>query len=550
MRSALIRRLALASILAASACAAPRVGPAHDVSPKVASRLAAAPATYAPDAAQVPAANESARLRANFESGLLPAAKGSLAHEPALDTVAAVIADMVSGEQQAPSQALVTWLFWRAGAVSELARVEAMTTTGVDDLDLQTADFAGKVQASVYPEAFGIARSSRGKPAQAIVFGRRMVAVDPFPKSYATGAPITLKVKPLDAFTELRLSADDEAGGVVEVKGQTAADGSFTVTHKAPAKPGRYFLEVSGLDARTTAAMPENPWRRSLLWVPIYVGVPEPAAPDDFIRAPAPNPADVTSWGARVLEGYNAARAKAGKKPLATDGRLTTLAQEKSGVVARAGRTPPPDGALADKLAATGNPPHDYDEVHARVDTISAFVGLRLLSPLARRRVVSPDLAFVGLGVSPNAANAKGEIDYTVVEYDIEPVTKLDPAKDKQRIVDALDEQQKAEGRAAFKHDEDVAKAVQGFADEVCQGAKRPNQMKPLVDKARGVGEKYKTWNTPVWRLGYDFPRWQEVSVLAKSKEPPLPYVEVGICQGNLPAKPGGSYVVVIAYGP
>jgi hypothetical protein len=74
--------------------------------------------------------------------------------------------------------------------------------------------------------------------------------------------------------------------------------------------------------------------------------------------------------------------------------------------------------------------------------------------------------------------------------------------------------------------------------------------MKLLVDKARGIGEKYKTWGTPVWRAGYDFTRWQETSVLAKAKDAPLPYAEAGVCQGNLAGKPGGSYVVVIQYGP
>jgi hypothetical protein len=53
-----------------------------------------------------------------------------------------------------------------------------------------------------------------------------------------------------------------------------------------------------------------------------------------------------------------------------------------------------------------------------------------------------------------------------------------------------------------------------------------------------------------VWRAGYDFTRWEETSLLAKSKDPPLSHAEVGLCQGNLPGKPGGSYVVVISYGP
>src|SRR5277367_2863608 len=230
MLSTAIRRFALAALIVSpsfAGCSTPLVGPARDVSQKAHALLAAAPAVYGPDAAQVPAAAENARVRATFEGALLPPAKATLAHEAALDTVAAVIADMVADGQHAPSQALVEWLCWRAGAVSRFSRVAVMTTAGIDDLDLQTSDAAAKVQASVYPEAYGIARSARGRPAQAIVWARRLLAVDPLPKAYAPGAPVALKVKPLDAFTDLRLLADDESGGVADSAMTAAADGSF-----------------------------------------------------------------------------------------------------------------------------------------------------------------------------------------------------------------------------------------------------------------------------------------------------------------------------------
>jgi hypothetical protein len=280
------------------------------------------------------------------------------------------------------------------------------------------------------------------------------------------------------------------------------------------------------------------------------VGVPEPALPDDALRAPSTNPSDALGWAARILDGYDEARTKAGKAPLARDGRLTALAQERSGVVARAGREPPPDAVLADKLAAAGYPPHDYDAFEAKVDAVADYVRLRLLVPSVRARIVGAEALVVGLGLTPNAPNSKGEVDYTLVENDVDPVARFDPARDRTRVAEALDALRKAEGRAAYLHDGDVAKVVQAFADEVCHGAKRANQMKPLVDKARGVGEKFHHWGTPVWRAGYDYRRWQEASLFAKSKEPPLAYAEVGICQGDLPGKPGGSYVVAIQFGP
>ncbi len=497
----------------------------------------------------MPASATQARVRLTFENALLPAAKATLTHEAALDTVAAVVAEMVSTDRQAPSMALVEWLCWRAGALSRFARVVVMTTGGVDDLDFQTSDLAGKAQASVVPEAFGMARSTAGRPAQVVVFGRRHLAIDPFPKGYAPGAPITLKVKPLDGSTELALLADDDAGGVVETKMTPTADGSFSVTQTAPAKPGRYFVEVTGLDARTLQAMPENPWRRSLFWVPVYVGVPEPTAPDDALRTPAANPADASALGTQVVDGYNAARATAGKPPLQRDGRLTALVQERSALVARSGREPPPDVVLADKLAAAGHPPHDYDEHASRLDAIADYVHMRLLTPSVRRRVLGAEALVIGVGLTANAANARGDVDYTVVEDQVNPVARFDAARDRPRVYAALDALQKAEGRPAYQHDDDVSKVVQAFADEVCHGVKRANQMKPLVDKARGIGDKFHQWGTPVWRAGYDYTRWEDTSLFAKAKEPALSHAEVGICQGDLPGKPGGSYAVVIQYG-
>jgi hypothetical protein len=548
-----LRSLALAALVLVpsfAGCAGPRLGPVREVTEKAAALLAGAPSVYGPTAAQVAETPADARARATFEGSFSTATRPLLRHEPALDLVARVAADMVSAERQPPSQALLEWLFWRAGATSRYARLEVMVAEGVDDLELQTADAGARAQAPVYPESFGVARSARGRAAQVIVFGRRLVDVDPLPKSFAPGAPITLKVRPTDGFTELLLLADGEGGAVVEARLAPAEGGAFTVTQAAPGKPGRYFLEVTGLDARTSASTPENPWRRTLFVAPIYVGVPESAAPDAFIAAPAAGPSDPAAWGAQILEQYNAARVKAGKKPAASDGRLTALAQERAGVVARAAREPGPDVVLADKMAASGAPPHDYDALEARLDAPADHVGLRLLLPSSRRRILASEPLLVGLGLAARPADARGRVEQAVVEYVVEPVARMDAARDRVRVSEALDARAVADGRAPYKHDEDVARAVQQFAGEVCRGQVRANQMKLLVDKARGVGDKYKQWSTPVWRAGYDYTRWWDSSVLARAKEAPLAFAEVGLCQGDLPGKPGGSYVVVIQYQP
>lgn len=553
MNAPAIRTLSLAAVTLAftvAGCGAPRTGPVRDVTAKAAELLARAPDRYGPDAAMIPESPADARVRATFEGAIPAAARGAIKHEPALDLVARVAADMLSAEKQPPAHALVEWLFWRAGATSRYARMETMVAEGVDDLDLQTADAAGRLQAPVYPESFGLARSSRGRAAQVIVFGRRPIEIDPLPKTYAPGAPVTIKARALDAFSELVLLSDEEGGGVASAPFTAAAGGVFTVTTKAPGKPGRYFLEITGLDARTASSTPENPWRRTLFHAPIFVGVPEAKAPDDFVASPPPPVFDATSWSGKIVDAYNAARGKAGKPFMVTDGRLSALAVERGGVVARAQREPPPDVVLADKLAATGFPPHDYDAVEARIDAPKDYVAQRLLLPSVRRRVMSAEALVIGLGLAPRAPGLSGRVENSLVEYVVEPVARLDRATARPKVQAALDAQAAAEGRAAYKHDEDVSKVVQRFADDVCAGNVRPNQMKLLVDKARGVGEKYKRWSTPVWRAGYDYTRWQDASVLSRSKEQPLAYADVGLCQGNLPGKPGGSYVVVIQYAP
>ncbi len=73
--------------------------------------------------------------------------------------------------------------------------------------------------------------------------------------------------------------------------------------------------------------------------------------------------------------------------------------------------------------------------------------------------------------------------------------------------------------------------------------------MKPLIDKARGVGDKFQAvGHAPVARRLRLTADGRRSSLFASSREPALPYAEVGICQGDLPGKPGGSYVVVIQY--
>jgi hypothetical protein len=281
--------------------------------------------------------------------------------------------------------------------------------------------------------------------------------------------------------------------------------------------------------------------------VPVYVGVPEPGAPDEEFRKAPVDPLDPAAWSARILEIYNAERAKVGKKPLGSDGRLTTLAQARSAIFAPAEREPPTDPALADKLAAAGLPPREYEEYHQLAEAASDYARMRLLQPSAREHLLALEGVSLGIGVVP-IASLPGRCE--VVELSVDPIARLDVARERAAVLGAFNALRKADGKLDYLEDEDVSKAVQGFADEVCQGVKKPMQTKILFDKARGVGEKYKTWAAAQWRVIYDFNRWKEPSVITKLREPAMSYVALGLCQGNLPGKPGASYLAVVQFGP
>lgn len=559
MQPAHIRRFALIAlvlfIVSAASCAAPRVGPARELPQEAAALLSPAPDHYAPGAGMLEPKPASDRIRQGFEGALTPTARAAIRHDPALDLVAATVAAIYADGEQAPSRAIVQWLFWKCGAVSRYSRADVTSAGNEEELNFIAYEYAGKLQAAPIPEAYGVARATRGgRVSQAIVIGQAPVAVDPFKKSHAPGAQVALKVKPLAGATELVLHEGGDAGAVREARMAAAADGSFTVSYALPSQPGRYFLEVTGVDARAA----EGTSRDTLLWVPVYVGVPEPSVPDDFMRAPQVSPADAAGGGARIVELYNAERTKAGKKPLGSDGRLAAVAQKKSDALALAAREPAPNPAFADEIATAGFPPRVCDDAHAIIDSPTEYAKMRLLQPSARKRISSDDGLVLAVALTPRAPGAKpgSAVEYAVVEHAVDPVATLDPVKDVAKVRAALDALRVTEAGGPYGSDEDLGKVVAKFAAEVCRGERKPNETKTLIDRARQTGQS-RGANQPSfynyaanWRVGYDHTRWAETSMLARVKEPRLTHAAVGMCQGNLPGKPGATYLVVVQFAP
>ncbi len=245
--------------------------------------------------------------------------------------------------------------------------------------------------------------------------------MSPFQKTYAPGAPLTLRIRPLDASTDFVLYLDTGDGGVTSEPMAKRDDGAFFISRPVPSRPGRYFIEIRARSPEALAADPLHPWVRTLLWAPIYVGVPEPVVPDEALRTPAPSPADPLAWPAWIAGQYNAERAKQGNPLLIFDPRLVNLARARSAELAAVDGEVPPDQKLGQKLAAAGISAKRYAESSATVEVASDYVYMQLLRPSSRERLTLSKQLTLGIGVAARAAGKSGHESYEEVEYAVFP---------------------------------------------------------------------------------------------------------------------------------
>jgi hypothetical protein len=383
--------------------------------------LANAPALYAPESTSVAQTDETRALRAVFEAAFPRELAGLLRNEPALDLVAAVAAEAYRDGYERPARSLMNWLFWRSGATSLYSHMSAShgrTIIHRAALDAYAAESARKAAGrGATPMTYGVARFTLGRvTSQVIVYGRAPLHVLPFQKTYSPGAPLTLKVRPMDHSTGFVFYAETDTREVVEEALERREDGSYFVSRAVPTRPGRYFIEVRARQPKNTVARGERPWRRPLLLVPIYVGVPEPQVPDDFITHPPPVPDNPSMWAAWIAGRYNAERQRAGKPPLEVDLKLTLMAEERSRYAAVHDDEAPPTPELAARLSE-----RRHLESTATFDSVSDHVHLRLLEPSTRRTIVLTDRASIGIGVAPGIPDERGRVRYTAVEYLVFP---------------------------------------------------------------------------------------------------------------------------------
>jgi len=242
---------------------------------------------------------------------------------------------------------------------------------------------------------YGI-RVSPGGGSAAVVFGSVELSYDAIPHALEPGQSVSLKgqVGPRFTFAHVYLTKPD---GTVEEKRmpQRALDASFALD-----APGKYRLEVMG-DGVSGPVVLSN--------VPLYVGIPEPAAA--FVAGAVVEPEEAE---ARLLGLLNEARAAAGLSKVQPDAELREIALGHSTDMADNnffGHVSATTGTVTDRVRRSGVLVSGAGENVATAPTPEvAHEGL-MASPGHRANMLRPDWTHVGIG----ARKGEGGLVVTMV---------------------------------------------------------------------------------------------------------------------------------------
>jgi hypothetical protein len=222
---------------------------------------------------------------------------------------------------------------------------------------------------------------------------------------------MAVRVEPRPEHRDLVMYMSREGEPVAEYPLIAEPDGTFSAAPPAPLRPGRYFVEIVGTST-------SGEWR-TLLWLPVCVGVAEPAVADEMLRTPPPNPGPLDVWPGWLLGVYNAERAKLGLAPLRLDEKLCVLAQQRAGELGRF------DAPFVEQIA--GPVPGKAASRRRRArrgsfawsvsfEALSDVVVMQMQRPTARLGLLDPDARWIGIGIAPRRS-AEGIAEYEIVEY-------------------------------------------------------------------------------------------------------------------------------------
>lgn len=535
--------------LALTACAGetpPPKPPVRELSAPATNLLALAPATFG---SQAPIALPDDHGSAAAQAAFAALAGTSAVHEPALDLVAAAVGKTYAEAEELPADALLQWLYWRCGAISLPGPVNVLVAPADAEPYFQEhlRRLAAVVPGSGMTLSFGIARISiMGYVAQTVAIGFRLVDVAPVAKSQAPGATVPVRIRPRKPYADLTLFVDQGGAGVLSQPMKQEADGSYSAEAPLPATPGRYFVEVAGIDLPPDGAV-EKGWRMSLLWLPLHAGVTETSAPDDFIRRPKKNHRDRGAWPFQILTAYNDERARLGRAPLTFEASASQLAQRQSEEYAGVAGLPPPELGLSKKLADAGLPARNIFGYVDEIEFVSEYITLRLLRPAARFALLNPAMTTLAVGLTPRRV-APGLGLLSSVEYVLEHI-RIDPPKERAHILDTLDAVETDAGGKAYTRSDPLTSAAQAVVDEVCRGGPMPTSAQQIFARVAGLDPSLRNRAAVPWS-GYDLSKEEVARAHKEVKGQGYTHAGVGVCQGTVEGHPGAVMMLVLFAGP
>jgi len=510
------------------------------------------------------------QLRSTFEGALPGDTLSFIRHEPRLDRVAALIALARVWDYKLPVSSLIRWYLWKEGCIVQYAGYvtwSAAGSEGATTLSNALVEYAATEVHTTEPLSYGIYQfHSTEDPrivwGQAVVFGRRLVGMKPLRKRYLPGDPLDIELRFLDDYTDPQLYVDDVGGGALEwpiprlsterdtnSSARVPSKPVYALRRQVPAQPGRYFIEVTAREPFRAGTEPDNQWRRSVLWVPIYVGVNEPTAPDDFIKAPSDNP-EIGQWIPTILAAYDKARRDFKLAPLRHHPGLEGLAQSRSRKAGDEELEPPPDSELGSKILGLGLPANKYYQTQGTFEFLSEHIKLSLMRPATRFHLMSNGAPWIGIGIAPKEPEKHQKHDSVtesaIIEYTVQPVAKIDDEDVKRRILEGFDATRKSARLGVYQRDPKLSAAAQAFAGRVCKGTQRPDETNKAWDGVDATVKGVKG-NGSVYLTSYDISE-ADIERIRTKIDAAATRVGVGVCQGDLPGRPQATYIVLL-YG-
>jgi uncharacterized protein YkwD len=255
-----------------------------------------------------------------------------------------------------------------AGQIAEVAKVASIARVGV-----------------------GIDRSG-DQMYVVVALQEQNVQVDPVPRRIAPGGSTVLSGKLTHRYANPHVVVTGPGGSVRQLDA-AASGASFRSEIRCDAGPGRYQVEVTGVNEGGTVVLAN---------FPLYCGVAPPAeAPRNTgVRQGTLAPADAEK---RMLHLVNRDRAAAGLRPLTLDEKLSAVARAHSHDMATndfVAHVSPTTGTALDRARRAGlSPALIFENVGRAYSADQAETGF-MSSPGHRGNILDPRATRIGIGVA------------------------------------------------------------------------------------------------------------------------------------------------------